>query len=196
MVNFVLDLRTRSKAEVFAGDPREVLHSATPLAKHAFFHKSRAEVDVVIAAAGSSDDIDFCHATKALPNASVVCKEGGTIILVCSCPLGVQWPELSSLLEDVRGLKLRRGEIPRYAVENNVESMAAYVAYGLYDLCIQPKRRVIVVSDNLAEHDLEAFQFEVTRDLQQVLDDVIRDQEKVLAMIHAGSLHLEGVGHR
>jgi nickel-dependent lactate racemase len=91
-VDFILNVVTNSKGEIvkaFAGDLEQAFIEATKLVDEMY----RVSVDrradlVVVSSGGYPADINLYQAYKALDNALVVVKRGGTIIMVAECPEG------------------------------------------------------------------------------------------------------------
>lgn len=74
---------------VLAGDPGEVMSRGIPLARKIYQVQVPAPFDLLIASPGGHPkDINLYQAQKALAHASLVMKDGGTVILVAACPEG------------------------------------------------------------------------------------------------------------
>ena len=74
---------------VLAGEPGEVMRQGIPLARQIYQVQVPAPFDLIIASPGGHPkDINLYQAQKALAHASLVMKEGGTVILVAACPEG------------------------------------------------------------------------------------------------------------
>ena len=186
ILDFVLDLRT-GKAKAFYGDPVQAHRAGAKLSAEVY-RVSAPRADAVLASPGAHEDIDFCQALKAICAADEYCTRGGTIVLFASCPLGVAWPELSSLLKEAREEGWSREEILLQACSSDYEAIAAYIAYRLYHLLVKREKRLIVVSDNLSESDLKEFGAEVYRDPQEAVDEATRGAKdrSVLVLKSAG----------
>jgi len=71
------------------GKPREVMHEGIEWSKKLCQISVSHQYDVVIASAGGfPKDINFYQAQKAITNACMICKKGGSIILVAECREG------------------------------------------------------------------------------------------------------------
>ena len=74
---------------VLAGDPAEVMSRGIPLARKIYQVQVAGAFDLIIASPGGHPkDINLYQAQKALAHASLVMKEGGTVVLVAACPEG------------------------------------------------------------------------------------------------------------
>lgn len=75
---------------VIAGDPLSVIKSGVKLARELCQVPVKGKFDLVIASAGGHPkDINLYQAQKALTNAALLTRDGGTVILVTACPEGV-----------------------------------------------------------------------------------------------------------
>jgi lactate racemase len=87
-LNFVLS-GEHEIAEVLFGAPRLVMQAGIPLARRICQVPVRGKYDLVIASAGGHPkDINLYQAQKAMTHASLLAREGGTIILAAACPEG------------------------------------------------------------------------------------------------------------
>jgi nickel-dependent lactate racemase len=74
---------------ILAGDPGEVMRQGIPLVRKIYQRQVPAPYDLIIASPGGHPkDINLYQAQKALAHASLVMKNGGTVILVAACPEG------------------------------------------------------------------------------------------------------------
>ncbi len=91
-VHFALNAILNSEKQivkVLFGDPEEVMKAGIVASKQLCQVKTTGRYDLVIASAGGyPKDINLYQAQKALTNASLLVRDGGTIILVASCPEG------------------------------------------------------------------------------------------------------------
>ncbi len=71
---------------VLAGDPAQVMHKGIPLSRQICQVAARQKYDIVIASPGGyPKDINLYQSQKALTHGSLLCKDGGTVILVAAC---------------------------------------------------------------------------------------------------------------
>jgi nickel-dependent lactate racemase len=76
--------------QAVAGEPQTVMEAAMALSRQVSQVAVAAPYDLVIASAGGSPkDINLYQAQKALAHASVVTRDGGSVILAAACPAGV-----------------------------------------------------------------------------------------------------------
>ena len=74
---------------VLAGDPGDVIRQGIPLVRTIFQVPVAAPFDLIISSPGGyPKDINLYQAQKGLAHASLVMKEGGTVILVAACSEG------------------------------------------------------------------------------------------------------------
>jgi nickel-dependent lactate racemase len=87
-VNAVLNA-DKQIVEVFAGNPKVVILAGIPLSRAVCQKTVSQHYDVVIASVGGSPkDINLYQSQKALTHASLLTKDGGTVVLVAACPEG------------------------------------------------------------------------------------------------------------
>jgi lactate racemase len=87
-LNFVLS-GEHEITEVLFGTPRLVMQAGIPLARRICQVPVPVKYDLVIASAGGHPkDINLYQAQKAMTHASLLAREGSTIILVAACPEG------------------------------------------------------------------------------------------------------------
>jgi len=157
--------------ESFIGDPIAAHREGVKLCSRIYrVGRPRREADIVVAAPGGTEDIDFVQAVKALTVARRLCREDGVIVLAAACPLGVQWPELEDYVERVRRGGLRREDVVLDVVKGRVEAIAGAMVYRLYDLFIEGRPRVVMVSRGEVEGLCSRLGFECYEDLQEAVD--------------------------
>jgi lactate racemase len=101
-LNFVMS-GDHAIAEVLFGDPRLVMQTGIPTARKICQTPVHGAYDVVIASAGGHPkDINLYQAQKAMTHASLLCRPGGTIILVAACPEGSGSASYEAYLKGVR----------------------------------------------------------------------------------------------
>jgi len=92
-VHFVLDSilnEDKQIVDVIAGEPGMVMRKGIPLVLRLYQVPVPEPFDLVIASPGGHPkDINLYQAQKALAHASLVTKDGGTVILVAACSEGV-----------------------------------------------------------------------------------------------------------
>ncbi|MGD0707960.1 MAG: nickel-dependent lactate racemase, partial [Anaerolineaceae bacterium] len=87
-VNAVLNA-DKQIVKVFAGNPKEVMLAGIPVSRAVCQKAVSRCYDVVIASVGGHPkDINLYQSQKALTHASLLTKDGGTVILVAACPEG------------------------------------------------------------------------------------------------------------
>ena len=87
-LNFILS-GEHEVADVLFGKPRLVMQEGIPIARQICQTSVAGKYDLVIASAGGHPkDINLYQAQKAMTHASLMTREGGTIILAAACPEG------------------------------------------------------------------------------------------------------------
>lgn len=91
-VHIALNAILNDKKEIvqaIAGEPQAVMEAGIPLARQACLVEVKEPYDLIISSPGGHPkDITLYQAQKALAHASLVTKEGGTVILTAACPEG------------------------------------------------------------------------------------------------------------
>jgi len=100
-VNTILD-KDKKLMHALAGEPLAVMAAGIPLSRAVCQVPVTKRYDIVIASCGGSPkDINLYQAQKAQTNASLITKDGGTIILVAQCPEGVGSQGYWEFMQDV-----------------------------------------------------------------------------------------------
>lgn len=91
-VHFALNAILNGRKEmvrVIAGEPRAVMETGIPLSREVCQVAVAAPFDLVIASPGGHPkDINLYQSQKALAHASLVTRDGGTVIVAAACPEG------------------------------------------------------------------------------------------------------------
>jgi nickel-dependent lactate racemase len=91
-VHFALNAILNGNKEivhVVAGDPYDVMEAGIPLSREVSQVGVKDSMDLVIASPGGHPkDINLYQSQKALTHASLITKDGGTVVLVAACPEG------------------------------------------------------------------------------------------------------------
>ena len=150
ILNVVLDERHRIVAAV-AGHPRTA-HRAGCAALDAF---GRAALDrladvVVVGAGGHPKDLNLYQAQKALDNARLAVRPGGTIVLVAECPEGLGSATFESWMQDPGGPDAILARIRRQFVLGGHKAAAIALAM---------KRAAIYLVSALPEAEARRFGF-------------------------------------
>jgi lactate racemase len=87
---------------VVAGHPRAVMQAGVPLSEEICQVKVPTKYDLVIASPGGHPkDINFYQSQKGLTHASLIAKDGSTIILAAACPEAVGSPSYEDWMQGV-----------------------------------------------------------------------------------------------
>jgi nickel-dependent lactate racemase len=91
-VHFALNAILNGEKQIvhaIAGDPRGVMEAGIPLSREIHQVAVAAPFDLVIASPGGHPkDINLYQSQKALAHASLVTRDGGTVIVAAACPEG------------------------------------------------------------------------------------------------------------
>ncbi len=88
--------------QALAGDPSLVMQKGIPLSRQICQVAATRRYDIVFASPGGyPKDINLYQSQKALTHGSLLCKDGGTVILVAACPEGSGSRLYEEFMEDV-----------------------------------------------------------------------------------------------
>jgi nickel-dependent lactate racemase len=74
---------------VLAGDPAQVMQTGIPFSRQICQVTASQRYDIVFSSPGGyPKDINLYQSQKALTHGAILCKDGGTVILVAACPEG------------------------------------------------------------------------------------------------------------
>jgi nickel-dependent lactate racemase len=136
--------------------------------------------EVVIIGCGARDDIDFVHVAKALELADQICVEGGTIVLVGACTLGIAWEELVAARDDeLKGSTVAGGEVFAHLFLKRYSS-----------IFLEGTKHVYWVTDARYEQTAAALGFTYRGDLQSAVDDAVANRVPTVTVLPRGSLLL------
>ena len=100
-VNAILD-KDKKLVHALAGEPVAIMAAGIPLSRSVCQVPVTKQYDIVFASCGGMPkDINLYQAQKAQTNASLITKDGGTIILVAKCPEGVGSQGYWDFMQDV-----------------------------------------------------------------------------------------------
>jgi nickel-dependent lactate racemase len=161
----VLD-REQDIYAVTSGSLESAFDEAVRRAAEVFVVQLAQKVDVVIACAKYPMDIDLYQSQKAIENAKLALKPGGTLILVSSCRDGIGDDTFSALLSscDSPDSVFKKIE-ERYKLGYH---KAAKIA-EILDMA-----RVLAYTD-LEDKELESVFIKPVNNLQKTLDDLLKE---------------------
>ena len=168
--------------KAFSGHPIKAHRAGVKLCREIYMSKIESKADLIIISPGGTEDIDFVQAVKAIFMADAVCRDGGTIILVAACPLGTQWPELEEYLNEVRRKNKSREDILKDIVTGKIESIMGAIVYKKYHLMIEKRKKVLIYTKGLSREQLDTLGFDVVEDLQQVVDEEVKNKRRILVL--------------
>ncbi|MCD4673933.1 MAG: nickel-dependent lactate racemase [Anaerolineaceae bacterium] len=103
-VNAILD-KDKNLVHAVAGEPLAVMAAGIPLSRKICQVPVTDKFDVVIASCGGyPKDINLYQAQKAQTNASLITRDGGTIILVAQCVEGIGSQGFEEFMQDVHSI--------------------------------------------------------------------------------------------
>ena len=174
---------------VLAPDGKVVsLHTGEPIGAHRegvkvsarVYEKRVPSAGIVVIGCGSTDDIDFIHLAKALEVADLVCEEGGIIVMVGACTLGMRWQELTIALRRDAG-----GE-----TDSEVEVFSHLFIHRYSSIFLERTKAVFWVTDPRHQDLALEMGFEFYGNLQAAVDEAIRRKRNGITVLPRGSLLL------
>ncbi|OPY64356.1 MAG: hypothetical protein A4E57_03557 [Syntrophorhabdaceae bacterium PtaU1.Bin034] len=103
-INTVLDKNHRIYAAV-AGDIYQSMEQAVDRAQEVFVARIPEKADIVVSVVKFPADIDLYQAQKGIDNAKLALKEGGILILIAKCRMGIGEESFVNLLSSARSQK-------------------------------------------------------------------------------------------
>ncbi|RLE51395.1 MAG: hypothetical protein DRJ20_02200, partial [Candidatus Methanomethylicota archaeon] len=181
IINFIMTADGKV-VKAFSGHPIKAHRAGVKMCREIYMSKIESKADLIIISPGGTEDIDFVQAVKAIFMADAVCRDGGTIILVAACPLGTQWPELEEYLNEVRRKNKSREDILKDIVTGKIESIMGAMVYKKYHLMIEKRKKVLIYTKGLSHEQLDTLGFDVVEDLQQVVDEEVKNKRRILVL--------------
>ncbi len=168
----VLDRRQQIYS-VAAGGLNEAFSSAVEKALEVFAVPIERKADVVIACAKYPMDIDLYQSQKAIENAGLALKPGGTLVLVSACRDGVGDDTFSRLLSSC--------DKPEAVFSKISEGyrLGYHKAARLAELSAQIR---LMAYTGLDPEVLESIFIEPVADLQKLLDELIEAGNRIVIM--------------
>lgn len=181
-LDLIIDSVLTSKGEVIS------LHIGDPVSAHRegveisikVYEKPVPRAGIVIIGCGSTDDIDFVHLLKALEVADNICTEGGVILLIGACTLGIMWDELiAALEEETTGEK-----------QSSEQEVFAHLFIRRYSsIFLDRTKSVFWVSQPEHESIAKVLGFEFFGDLQSAVNEAIsKKRTPSITVLPRGSL--------
>jgi nickel-dependent lactate racemase len=170
------------------------LHIGDPITAHregvkvsrGMYEKEVPRAAVVVAGCGCRDDIDFVHLAKALEVASLVCEEGGIIVLIGACRLGIRWPELITCIEEKTACP--KNAQSRGDFEGEVFARCFVQRYS--SIFLERTKRVFWVTDPEHKSTANALGFKFFGDLQSALNEAMEGRRASITVLPTASLLL------
>jgi nickel-dependent lactate racemase len=185
-LNFIVNVILNQSGEIIeavAGDLLRAHRAGVDLYKKIYGAEVTEEAEIVVLGA-SPRDATVYHSAFALPCALSAVKEGGVIILVSQCFAGPgkrlerkAYREAISLNPNELMRMIKEGEIPASSgVFNWVTSKVIH------------RNRVILVSDNLSQQDVEEYGFSYGASVQKAVDEALETAGGRVTVIPTGGL--------
>jgi nickel-dependent lactate racemase len=156
-------------ARALAGTPGQVFQEGLALARQVYEVTCSGEIDVAITS-GYPYDLDLYQAVRAVEYADTVVREGGSILLVASCPDGIGGEEFYHLMAD----RTKRPDgFLRDVVRRNGKVTFSVLGYCLAR--IKAEKRLHIVTEGIPDAELEAMGFHHPASLQAGVDALLRE---------------------
>ncbi|MFH0965365.1 MAG: nickel-dependent lactate racemase [Planctomycetota bacterium] len=169
---------------VFAGDP-VLAHADGCAATVAIYGARVRERTNIVLTDAYPTDIDLRQAIKAVYAASLVVRDGGTIVLVSPCPEGVapQFPEFVAV-----GFR-RAAEIRKLVDEKRLDPTAGYTLGCIGEILARPVR-VIAATPGVTADEMRRLFFVPAGSAQEGLDLAVRmtREPRVTVLRHGGEI--------
>lgn len=160
IVNTVLNRQNRI-VKVFAGDLIKAHREAVKLTTQIYGVELSEKADVTLVTPGNPYNRAFRQGEKALIVASVVTKDGGTIIYASSHPDGID-PVIVNTLEQTRSL----GEL-MVRIEERIDFYNLLPAYRIARVLLS--QNVTIVSDGIKPEDMHRMGATYEKSIEQAL---------------------------
>jgi lactate racemase len=192
IVNVVQDPHHRV-VEIVAGDMLDAHRAGVEVSRRAWGVPVKEPADIVIVSSYPAD-IDWWQGEKGLIAAYFAVREGGVIVFCTPCPEGLEHnhPKLRFWLQQTfaKGIELVKAADP-----SDPEADLIAADLGVDNAKIREKARILLVSDGLADDDVELLGYERQPDLQAAVDRALELQpEGTIGMLPYGGDCLPVVG--
>jgi len=153
----------------FAGTPARVFSEGVKLVRKIYEVACPGDLDVAITS-GYPYDIDLYQAVRAVEYADAVVLKGGSILLLAACPDGVGGDGLYNLMAD---RTKKPDDFLRDIVRRNGKVTFGVLGYQLAR--IQAEKRLYMVTDGIADSQLEAMGIRHPASLQDAVDGLLQE---------------------
>ncbi|MFW6116001.1 MAG: nickel-dependent lactate racemase [Chloroflexota bacterium] len=151
-------------ARAFAGTPDRVFQEGVAYARPLYEVACPPDLDIAVTSAHPYD-IDLYQAVRAVEYADAVVREGGSILLVAACPDGIGGDDFYRLMA---GQDKGPDDYLRDVVRRNGKVTFSVLGYCLAR--IKAEKKLHVVTDGIADHDVVAMGWHHPASLQRGLD--------------------------
>lgn len=170
-IHFTLNVILNTAKQIIAalaGDPVAVMEAGIPLVRRLMQVPVAAPFDLVITSPGGHPkDINLYQAQKALGHASLIVRDGGTVILAGACPEGTGSASYEAWIE---GMASHEAVLDRFAREEF--HLGPHKAFQIARDAV--RARVIFVSE-MDEDRVRRLLLTPARDLQAAVDMALAD---------------------
>jgi nickel-dependent lactate racemase len=173
-VDVVLDMENRVSSMV-AGEVGLVHRKGIELLNEVYGFRPPGKADVVIAS-GHPLEENLIQSCKAAMSASLVTKEGGTIILVSACYDGP-----GHMLDETLEAKPEPEEVVKWIAEGKAAPSGGPVASRMRR--ILKTKRVVVVTDGIQETKLESMGMTYSPTIDAAMERISQTQKKADTII-------------
>ncbi len=150
-----------------AGTPDRVFQQGVALARPVYEVTCPQALDVAVTS-GHPYDIDLYQAVRAVEYADAVVREGGAILLVAACPEGVGGDDFFRLMADE---KKKPDDYLRDVVRRN--GKVTFSVLGYFLARIKEEKHLAIITDGIADVDLDAMGWEHAPSLQEGIDALL-----------------------
>ncbi len=146
--------------QVLAGDPVKVMQTGIPISRQICQVSASRSYDIVIASPGGyPKDINLYQSEKALTHGSLLCKDGGTVILVAACAEGSGSRLYEQFMEGVTSVD---------EIFNKFSHMDFTIGpHKAFQFAREMKRINVILVSSLAADRVKSFLLTPARDLDE-----------------------------
>lgn len=177
-VHYALNSVLNSDKEIvrtFSGDPETVMLAGIPVSKTVCAVDIHEKFDIVIASVGGyPKDINLYQSQKALSNACLITKNGGTVILVAECIDGIGSDSFRSFITG----KSDSSEIINYFTHENFQ----VGPHKAYQFARQLQQVNVILISSLSDDVVKQCLLIPAKDLTQAVELAIRGKEQEISI--------------
>ncbi|MFZ0449154.1 MAG: hypothetical protein WAL98_07915, partial [Desulfatiglandaceae bacterium] len=180
-VDFVLNViinKEQEAAGVFAGKLHEAhLAGCRKASEFSVVHMERPADLVITSGGGAPMDATFYQCGKAILGANAICRQRGTVLMICGCAAGIGSETYAQLVEtcgDLEGFTFRYSDPENFVMDQ--------WAAQCYFQALRRIGRVLVFSPGLSAEQLRPFGVRKVEDLQQEVEGLLPEHPRVVVV--------------